>query len=196
VRPVPVPCCWPNSTMVLVAGGPSVTAEDVDTCRGHLVLAIKDTIRLAPWADVLYGCDAKWWTHHGPTLNYHGPRFALEDQPFAAPLKNTGMTGLETDPIGLRTGKNSGYQAINLAMHLGARRIVLLGYDMQPSPAGAHHWFGAHPYHAYEPPYRAFLDCFETIVEPLKTLGVTVINATRTTALKVFPQMPLAQALA
>lgn len=193
--PVSVPCLWPGETFVILASGPSLSTVPAMSPKVRTI-AIKDAIRLAPFADVLYACDAKWWKHHGPTLDYQGPRYALEPTPFAQVLRHTGQTGIERDPTALRTGKNSGYQAINLAVHLGAAKIVLLGYDMQTDAKGSHHWFGDHPYHTVVPPYQAFLSCFETIVAPLKALGIEVLNATPQSALKVFPRVSLEEALA
>lgn len=185
-----------STTFVCLAGGPSLTQADVDVCRGRArVIAIKDAIRLAPWADVLYACDAKWWKHYGDALQFPGQRFTLDHfaSQWAEVLRNTGDTGLELAPGGIRTGKNSGYQAINLAVHLGARRIILLGYDMQP--AGARdHWFGEHPWKT-RPPYALFLQLFPSIVEPLKAIGVEVLNASRVSALSCFPRVAIEDAL-
>jgi hypothetical protein len=185
-------------TVVCVAGGPSLTKADVEFCRGKaFVIAIKDAIRLAPWADVLYACDAKWWQRYGDTVAFAGPKYTLEQtaRQWATVLRNTGDSGLEPDPTGLRTGKNSGYQAINLAVHQGATTIVLLGYDMAPAADGKHHWFGAHPWKTV-PPYRLFLPFFDTLVKPLADLGIRVINASRQTVLTCFPRLSLAEALA
>ncbi len=195
-----VPKLWTAATCVILAGGPSLCHEDVAFCRDRApVLAIKDTVTLAPWAACLYACDAKWWKHYGPALTFAGPKYALEAAaaPWAAVLRNTGETGLDPDPSGLRTGRNSGYQAINLAVHLGAARILLLGYDMQPT-AGRDHWFGPRPrsYWTVPPPYATFLRLFPSLVAPLAALGIAVINCSRVSALTVFPRQSLAEALA
>lgn len=185
-------------TVVCLAGGPSLCAEDVDACRGRArVIAIKEAIRLAPWATVLYACDAKWWRLYGDTLDFAGPKYTLDHmaRQWATVLRNTGDAGLEMERDGLRTGKNSGYQAINLAVHMGARRIVLLGYDMQPDACGQHHWFGSHPWKT-TPPYGLFVPFFNTLIEPLKALGIEVLNASRTSALTCFPRVTLSEALA
>lgn len=195
---IPVPRVWDGETAVILAGGPSLTQKDVDAVRGRArVLAIKDAVRLAPWADALYACDGKWWKRWGAGLRFEGLKYSLEypQAPLAGVLANTGPKGLELDPSGIRTGKNSGYQAINLAVHLGVRRVILLGYDMQPAEDGRHHWFGAHPYSTNNPPYWAFLDLWPSIVEPLKAVGVEVVNATRRTALDCFPKVSLEEAL-
>lgn len=197
---VTVPRVWPGSTVVCLAGGPSLCQADVDACRGVTkVLAIKDAIRLAPWADVLYSCEFKWWRAHPETAAYTGPKYGMEATPGrddVRVLRNSGDTGLEIRPNGLKNGRNSGYQAINLAVHFGATTIVLLGYDMHPDVSGKQHWFGGHSYNPHGvPPYQLFLERFDTIVEPLKKAGITVLNATPDSSLRCFPMVSLADAL-
>ena len=101
--------------------------------------------------------------------------------------------GLSTDPGALRSGGHSGFQAINLAVHLGASRIVLLGYDTQPT-GGRDHYFGAHP-HGYKMPFDMFRWLFPSIVAPLEALGVAIVNCSRETALDCFPRRPLHEGL-
>lgn len=194
---VTVPKLWSGSTVVCIGGGPSLTVEDVNFVRGRArVIAINDAYKLAPWADVLYACDGKWWNWHQGVPTFTGLRYALvrsASRWTVDVLKNTGPEGLELDPSGLRTGKNSGYQAINLAVHLGGTRVLLLGYDMQAT-GGKEHWFGDHP-NKSPSPYPSWLREFDTIVGPLKAAGVHVVNCSRRTALTCFPQMPIEQAL-
>jgi hypothetical protein len=199
-----VPRLWPGETVVILASGPSLCADDVDYCRGHAkVIAVKDAVQLAPWADVLYGCGAdasRWWQHHGDTLKaFGGLRYTLDPQAakWATVLQHTGESGLETNPAALRTGKNSTYQAINLAVHLGAIRILLLGLDLAASPHGTKYFFGNRPAGQQRAsPFDACLALFATLVAPLKALGVTVINCSRQTALTCFPRQPIQQACA
>lgn len=195
-----VPRLWPGETVVVIGGGTSLTPADVAYCRGLArVLAIKEAYQLAPWADVLYACEAKWWQHYKGAPEFAGLKYALEPQPMPWPdvrvLKNTGHDGLELDPGGLRTGYNSGYQAVNLAVHFGAARIILLGFDMTVGPTGDQNWFGAHPNHLTGSPYPIFRQQFQTLIEPLKAAGVEVVNATRFTLLTAFPRVPLEEAL-
>jgi hypothetical protein len=185
-----VPRLWPGSTVVCVGGGPSLTDADVCSVRGKArVIAINDAYRLAPWADVLYACDAKWWRWHAGVPTFAGLKYALQPEAAVWPgvqvLQNTGDEGLELDPSGLRAGRNSGYQAINLAVHLGASQIVLLGYDLQGD-----HWFGSHPDRS-APPFDLCRQRFQTLVTPLQDLGVTVINGSRQTSLTAFPRRRL-----
>jgi hypothetical protein len=148
---------------------------------------------------VLYAADARWWRWHRGVMSFEGLKYCLTPEIVNEPwriqvLKNTGHDGLELDPQGLRTGRNGGYQAVNLAVHLGAGRIVLLGYDMQPGPKGEQHWHHDHPTRI-QSPYPLFLEKFATLVAPLEQAGVRVVNCSRRTALACFPKQSLREAL-
>jgi hypothetical protein len=196
-----VPRLWPESTIVCVGSGPSLVPEDLETCQHHptrpRAIVINDSWCLAPFADVLYACDATWWARQRGVPDFHGLKYSIDPRAARWPdvqiLRETGQCGLETSSDGLRTGSNSGYQAINLAVHLGARRILLLGYDMRAAQ-GRDHWFGSHP-DRQQPPFALFLRLFPTIVAPLAQLGVTVLNCSRSTALHCFPRVDLEDAL-
>ncbi len=196
---------FPGETIVCIAGGPSLTDTDVECVRGRArVIAVNDSYLKAPFADVLYACDKDWWLYHRWVPSFQGLKVALDASVYSrhpwpadvTRLANTGPLGLERDPGGLRTGRNSGYQAINLAVHLGAARILLLGYDMQRGPKGEQHWFGKHPSELNQAsPFVEFLKCFPTLLKPLAEAGVEVVNCSPRTALTCFPQMPIDQAL-
>lgn len=195
-----VPKLCAGGTVVCFAGGPSLTKDDVEYCRTRVdgAVAINNAYQLAPWATVLYAADAHWWGWHKGAPSFQGLKFTLSRCPFQVPglqlLRKTGDDGLELKPDGLRTGRNGGYQAINLAVHLGAARILLLGYDMQKGPNGETHWHGNHPRHT-ESPYAIFLRKFDTLVKPLQQIGVDVVNCTPRTALKVFRRAALREVL-
>lgn len=188
-------------TFALIGGGPSLTVEDVEYVRHRArVIAINDAYKLAPWALTLYAADKKWIDWHDGVPDFKGMKYSIEShdtttRPHWTVLRNTGTHGLELQPRGLRTGYNSGYQAINLAVHFGAKRIVLLGYDMAPNPDGPSHWFGEHP-DKIPSPYPEMRAAFESLVDPLAAIGVDVVNCSRRTALTTFPCVPLHAALA
>jgi hypothetical protein len=78
---------------------------------------------------------------------------------------------------------NSGAQAINLAVHAGAWRILLLGFDMRKVD-GQDHFFGAHP----EPlnrvsPYDTFWKGMWSMAKDLSELGIEVLNGSPNSAL-------------
>lgn len=206
---VSVPKLWPGESVVIICCGPSLTQDDVTYCRGKArVIVVNDAYNYAPWADVLYACDAKFWrwehegkrpsVFQGNGLNAHtvsGLKYSLAptNYPGVQALQNTGREGLELNPTGLKTGVNSGYQSLNLAIHLGAARILLLGYDMQ-KVGGRHHCFGDHPERS-SPPFTAFVGYYAKLAPILQKRNIQVVNCSRHTALHCFPRQSLAQAL-
>lgn len=216
----PVPRLWPGETVVCLGGGSSLTAEDAEFCRDKAhVIAIKEAgccripgfDPVAPWADVLYAADEKYWRFVQGAPEFAGLKYSIQQDAHEQPtlrrpiaewarhwpdlrvLRDTGVEGLETDPTGLKTGHNSGYQAIGLAVHLGAKKIVLLGYDMWRGPSGRQNWFGPHPTHL-QSQFELFLNKYLTLVEPLKQRGIAVVNASRFTMMGAFPRVPLEDA--
>lgn len=143
------PKLWPGETVVCIGGGPSLTHRQVSNVlmADSNVIAINDAYRVAPWAAVLYASDKNWWDWHKGASEFEGIKVGLrgskdgagyqgewngDDWPDVKAMAHNGVDGLELlDARFLRTGANSGYQAINLAVHFGAKRIILLGYDMQ-----------------------------------------------------------------
>lgn len=197
-----VPRRFPSHTIVCVATGPSLHRSDVEAVRGRYpVIAVNDAYRLAPWADALYACDPKWWRHHPEALAVIGDKYGLRPRDRRAEqhhagvtaLQDTGPHGLELNPTGLRHGHNSGYQALGLAVHFGASRIVLLGYDMGFRDDQSRHFFGEHDASELRQhsPYSLFISAFQTLVDPLAQLGISVLNCSRQTALDCFPRVAL-----
>lgn len=176
-----------------MASGPSLTPEDVELVRlsGHPTIVTNTTFRLAPWADVLFGFDAKWWEFHHKELDhaFRGLRVSV----------STAAKGFNVHSTYQREwfkGQgNSGVCAIAFAVAGGAKRIVLLGFDCQ-IPAGKTHWHGNHP--------LGLSNCFSIkrwphqfaqIAAEARRVEIPVINASRETALECFPRAELAEAL-
>ena len=186
--------------------GPSLTREQVEACRGKAkVIAVKEAARLAPWADALYFCDAHFVTDE-PDLfkNFKGRVLTLENYklreklPKLECLKNDGPKGFADEPDRIRHGKNSGYQAMHVAAHLGARRIVMLGFDMKPGDGGRLHFFGNRATRTTPPSvYSTFMvPKFPEFAVELKRRAIDVVNATPGSAIGCFRRAPIQEALA
>lgn len=185
----------PSTPIVLVASGPSLCREDIELCveEGVSLAVVNDCYRLAPWADLLYACDKKWWDYHKP--KFSGEKWTQSREAANAyglhHISGTDSPGLSLMPGliyfgGSCVGGNSGFQLLNLIVLMGARNIVLLGYDMQTD--GQDHWFGRHPDKLFSPPnFRNWIGMFEMAARQLKEIGVSVTNCTRSTALDCFP---------
>lgn len=195
----PVPRLWPGSTIVCCASGPSLTQEDVSACQDQRVIVINDTYKLAPWADALFAADFRWWERNPEALRFEGLKFGADRRvgkhyPEVHTLHISGRDGFDPNPAFVRSGDgNSGAMAIHTAVHLGGTKIVLLGYDMQPTNGRNHH----HDDHPEQRPinFRVWVNAMTTLAVALQARGVTVLNASRETALQCFPRVSLKEAL-
>lgn len=200
-RPYAVSRMWPGQTVVIIGGGASLSLAQIRTiamkrlagrCR---VIAVNDAVYPAWWADWLHGCDTKWWQWHIQEVQRFGgiKTTCCDDVPNGwvdGFLRQTGLEGFDPDPSCIRTGGNSVYQAMHIAVHAGAARIVLLGVDMHGP-----HWFGDHP-DKITPNFSVDLaPHFETLKPAMVERGVSVVNASPGSALAAFPLVDLSGAL-
>ena len=105
------------------------------------------------------------------------------------------------EPSTVAHGNNSGYAAINLAWHLGASEIVLLGYDMRPGEVlgqdrngnNVHqiHWHDNHPVPTRPTVFEKMKGYFPPLAQELENEGVKVWNATPGSALECFERISL-----
>lgn len=189
---------WGGETVVLVAGGKSLSLAQVrmvGIARANSfvrVIAINDAVYPCWFADAVYACDRQWLAEHDGVPGFDGRRITLKHQnnpvwEEADWLISTGPEGFEPDPGGLRTAGNSGYQALNLCAHLGASKVLLVGYDMRGGAAS--HWFGEHPDGCRKNmtrPFEARAHHFVGLAEPLRERGIDVVNCTPGSAITAF----------
>lgn len=188
------------------------------------VIAVNDSYLLAPWADLHYAADAKWhrWHREGvakPALGltaeqvrelwraFPGERASIQSSEQCAdprvkllrnahaPAADNG-SGLSRDPGYLVTGWNSGFQALNLAILAGSRRVLLLGFDAAPGPNGASHWHGGHPSAGGSKRFELWRRAFSAAEEAIRAAGVTVINCSPASAIESFQKAALEEVLA
>ena len=199
---------WAGCTAIVLCTGPSASLKQVRAiARARLwpeskfrVIAVNDAIYGAWWADWHHACDWSWWAEHIQHVHtFPGIKTTLaEDVP--APwvtgyLENSGNEGFDPDPSRCRTGNNSGYQAIHIAAHAGAKRIVLVGMDMKMDAQGNSHNFGEHRDGRKAHFATVMLPMFPTIVPALEERGIEVVNATPGSALTTFPMVDLDEEL-
>lgn len=198
---------WAGTVAAILGGGPSLTPYQIDACNlaGVKVVAINNAIELAPAADLLYFCDEQWFNWHKDAVSVYANAGGnvvtlgnekLKDQiPNLVCMKNTGKTGICREKTGLRTGQNSGYQALNLMLHLGVKRALLLGFDMQPVN-GKSHWHKEHPVPTEKAVYPKFLKNYRAAAAEFAAAGLEIINCTPGSALDCFKFSKLEEALA
>lgn len=196
-----VPPMWAGQTVAVLASGPSMSQAVADQVRdaGIPAIAVNTTHRLAPWAVMLYAADDEWWRHetNRDALKFPGLKVTAGEFTGVLRLRNTGTEGFDADPGAVRTGGNSGYQAVHVAAHAGAARILLCGFDMRDT-GGESHWHGHHPHglrRTPEPTFERWCVRFAQLGEALALRGVEVVNTTPGSALHCFRATPLGDCL-
>lgn len=207
--PWSVPRDWIGETAAILASGPSLTREQCDAVRGKCkVIAVNnqgvDTEvngilqpAMAPWADVLFASDLKWWKAYGARAQaFKGTKVTLRQHRgfsdvMSLEYSNT-HPSFDPRPTHLVGGGNSGYAAIHLAVHYGVKKILLLGFDMQET-GKKRHWFGNHPTKLdSRGNFAGWIRALEKLAPVLRARDVEVINCTPTTALRCFKRSNLA----
>lgn len=184
---------WEGETVAIFASGPSMDATIADRCRQWRTIAINNqAIDCAPWADIIYGSDLKWWRHYlSAVSNLPGRKISLEigkPIPGIEYLRPSSHV-FDDRPGYLSTGANSGYAALCLAVKLGAKRIHLHGYDMGPRGGRMRR----HEYPASlnsKPRFADWIPRFRLLAPLLERRGVEVVNCTPNSALTCFPFSP------
>ncbi|MDX1489732.1 MAG: hypothetical protein R3332_00445 [Pseudohongiellaceae bacterium] len=121
---------WDGETVAVLGAGPDMTKELAETAKGSKTIAVNRAVKFAPWADMFVALDP----HH----------------PFWKEADNVGFTGkrvcgVECDIDALYGGmfyekvkisqvhtidiRNNALAAIRIAALMGAKKIVLLGFD-------------------------------------------------------------------
>jgi hypothetical protein len=135
-----------NREAIVIGTGPGLlpVADLVREQKGkRLLFGINNTHQDFP-LDVWIACDPAWHSHYGKVegdfdkwhwdeaiCNQHGYRH----------IPGKWLDGLSTDPSCISYGHSSGWQAINLAVHYGVSRILLVGFDMTYRKDEPRHYF-------------------------------------------------------
>lgn len=199
---------WRGETCIIVGGGPSAKEVPIQEAKGKArCIVVNNGWQLAPWADILYACDERWWREYGQAVNdgdFRGLKIGGQKTSAARGVVDgtveivRNYDGIVIHPPG-RVGwaGNSGFHAFNLALQFQVARILLVGFDMTTS--NGTHWHGDHPAHMGNPRaqgaerWRIALDEAAPAAE---RLGVEVINCSAVSALTAYPKMSLMEALA
>ncbi|ECL8477708.1 hypothetical protein FTZ03_11825 [Salmonella enterica] len=175
-------------TFICIASGPSLTAEDCQLLpdSGYPIIAVNSSWALCPKCHHIYAADCCWWEEHYSLIPSSAGLWCGDE--FTAR-----RFGINCFPSALPGSFNSGQRAIELALHLGAQRVLLLGYDC--SIRHGTHWHGNHKLLAN--PDKFSVARWHDEFSLLQTIagGTEIINCSRYTRLICFPRQPLEVAL-
>lgn len=173
---------------VCIGSGPSLTTADCEIVKqsGFYTIACNNTWEAAPFCNAIYARDYGWWKAHGDNITIKAERwtrnhrYRLEEIDYVLPS------------IG---NSNSGADSIRLAMHKGAKNILLLAVDC--SLAGGIHHHGPHT-KTNNPEQKvvdAWKEQFRLVADMALAYGARVINCSRYTELACFEQQDLEAAI-
>lgn len=161
------------------------------------VIGINNAYQIGTWMDMVFFGDYSWYLIHRNKLAKWpkikatcSPRFDTRrdnSENIKYVQKDHGhRLGISSDRRKVSWNGNSGAAAISLAVHMGAKRIILLGFDMHMMH-GATHWHGGHlEKKKRKPPFNRHLKGFPFIAQDAKQMGIEILNASPDSAIKVF----------
>lgn len=194
--------------MFILGGGPSLIGVDLSTrLHGRAVIGVNYSGILLPWVNVCWFGDCRWFDWNVNKLQkYPGLKVTccerLHVVPWLRVLRRScrAGVGIETEPGKVAWNHGSGGSAINFAWHLGAHRIVLLGFDLKRDENNRSHWHDE--YTRVNPSqeeinytYKRFRQGFDQIAHEAKGLGLEIFNANPDSSLDSFPRVPLEEGL-
>ena len=216
-----VPKIWENDQCVIIGGGPSIIKQfDIpeelvkDVYNKKLspvvyspylkqlhdqhVIAVNMAYLLGEWIDILFFGDDSFWNKEKENIfnfkalkvtcadsctDYRRIKYLKKD-----PKK---FHGISNDPSMVSWNQNSGAAAINLAVHTGVKRIILLGFDMTLDNNQNQHWhkFYKGNKNTIAGTFRNHLKGFPAIAEDAKNLGVEILNANPDSKIQEFKKI-------
>ncbi|TGQ69522.1 methyltransferase domain-containing protein [Mesorhizobium sp. M00.F.Ca.ET.186.01.1.1] len=183
---------WEGDTVFVLAGGASVRDLDLSPLIGRRVIAINSAHRTWPQADILFFADHRWWTEIGAKEGFGGRVVTTSGggpRDVERLLKIDPAKGIACKPTQLALARTSVTGAINLAIHLGCRRIVLLGVDGRFAGDGTRHHHGAaYPWPLVKGSFDLHAAEFRAIAPSVAAAGVEVINANPDSVIDVWPK--------
>lgn len=239
-----VPPIWEGDDVWILGGGPSVTKEfgipddvvekvrkgelppsvyspymkDIHECH---VIGINAAYLIGDWIDMMFFGDAKFYLRYRQSLaKWPGLKVSctptIEKVPWIKYLSkdSTHPYGISQRRDCISWNQNSGASAISLAAHLGAKRIILLGFDMKNDETGKRHWHNLYSTPSPPPtkvilpkrnkgrglvkhtlPFERHLRGFPEIARNAKSMEIEILNVGLDSAITVFLKFSLKELL-
>lgn len=168
-----------QQTVVCIGSGPSLTEEDCDYVERSAAptIALNSSWTRARFAKIIFAGDFAWWKQNVNNIDIPAERWTSSTEAEF-------LYKLYFFRSGTRNW-NSGLRAIELAEELGAKKVLLLGYDCQVD--NGVHWHGEHKglKNPTDSVCRAWRPQFAALAKRTK---IEIINCSRKTALTCFPR--------
>lgn len=234
-----IPLIWEEGDVWILGGGPSLprqfgVPEEViesvmkgltppsayspymSAIHNYHVIGINVAYLIGDWIDMVFFGDPGFFRGQRESLaKWPGIKITCwegaERLPWVKylardPKKNQGIS---SNPATIVWNANSGAAAISIAANAGAKRIILVGFDMKRNPTGNKHW---HTLYGIPTPPRAVkvrgdvpntpehnfarhLRGFGQIARDAQERGIEILNACPESAIKQFPKYTIKELL-
>ena len=209
-RPTPVPFWKPDQsftgkTVTIVGGGPSHAAFNLALLAGRRFIAVNSSCRavrpIATEADPIYFSDNSWNANR-PSLaaNWPGPVMTCNRNTKARLGDAVRRIDVSALTMLFRVlpdyvQASSGHVAACLAVAMGARRLVLIGFECT-AVGGRTHGHSDYDQSGDMPAYPdRFIPGWWGLAPAFDRMGVEVLNATPHSLITCFPTTDIAEAL-
>ncbi|TIM09145.1 hypothetical protein [Mesorhizobium sp.] len=189
---------WEGETVFILASGPSVLDLDLSLLTGRRVIAVKSSWLHWPAADVLFFADGRWWLEKRlrPSADAFAGLIVTTAMEIGDPrvkrIKKIDPKHLSAKPSEVALARTSTTGGINLAIHFGAKRIVLLGVDGKLGADGRRHSHGLKwpwPKGGEPQAFAGQLAEYRAIAPSAAAMGVEIVNANPDSAVHVWPRL-------
>jgi len=190
---------YEGQTAIIIGTGSSLTTDQIVTAKYYQdagAVKLFGCNRAFEFAlDVLHGCNYQFWDYYWPEikdlrcdkwttrpgLKYEGLNY----------IEERWIDGLSTDKSYIAAHHGTGPQLINIALHYGVKKMLLIGWDMRHS--GKRHYFGEYPQALHHVTKNLGPDGeLLGLIKEMETInpddyGIEIINCTPNSALTHFP---------
>ena len=196
----------PNKIIHSVIRGtsPSVYSPYMSALHDKHVIGINVAYLLGDWMDIVFFGDSGFFLKHQQALSkFQGlkvschPKANDVDWVKFLPRDKSHAQGISTNPMRVSWNGNSGAAAISLAVHTGAARVILLGFDMKVNESDNQHWHDEYgrmkiptdQKRRRKMPFHRHLRGFPQIARDAKKMGVEILNASPDSAIECLPKV-------
>lgn len=175
----------------------------MNVLHNRKTIGINAAYLIGDWIKIIFFHDEDFWIRNKTGLTNHPGRLICCNNSFVnhpherveyLPKDRTKKFGIHSEHDKICWNHNSGAAAITVAANLGAKRIVLLGFDMN-APTGKSHFHSEYNQKRL-PPFEKHLLGFAQIASDAKDRGIEIINCSMDSAIDVFPKINLKDILA
>lgn len=193
----------------VIAGAlpPSAYSPYMESIHNKHVIGINVAYLIGDWIDMMFFMDSKFFQANSESLKYWlGMKVSCwlgaSKIPWIKYLaRDAREFGISGNPSTVCWNTNSGCAAISLASHLGAKRIILLGFDMSFGQVGRH-WHNLynnelpsakHPVLTFN--FARHMAGMDQIALDAKARGIEIINASPRSVITQFPKFGVKELL-